>query len=382
MAKKTRAASLTIAFLSAGLACWATLHIRGCNRIHYRDNHLAFDVSPSGDRIVFTGAGNGERDLYTLNLKSYRVARLTDTSDYESDPAFSPDGATLAYVTGVAETGDRADHLFTRSLDGGTVQQLTNEDFNDQSPAFSPDGTEIVFLRADYYMTGGMVMWGTWGNPQIHIVRRDGTGLRQITDSRQLLHSPLLTAVRRRTPPSRTGFNEVRGYDMGSPQFAPDGKTLVFDIGDTPYGNRHDIASIDLSRNANNWSQGLHLLTNDGKSVIPTIAPDGMQIAFVSKRSTWGGEDRDGRLSELQFMKHNGSARKDIGAAMKHISVSSDRLKIWTRARFSPDGKYLYFLASRDGLWRMDANGRNLTQIADDTLFASPLSWQAQAPVN
>jgi Tol biopolymer transport system component len=377
--KRNRVARLTTAFLSVGLACYVILYVRGCNRLHARPGQLdlAFDVSPQGDQIVFTGAGNGKRDLYLLHLKSSRVTRLTNTPDYESDPAFSPDGRNLVYVVGVPESGDRADHLFIRSLDGTNIQQLTNEDFNDQSPAFSPDGTEIVFLRADQYITGGMVTWGTWWNPQIYIARSDGTQLRKITDSLQLFHSPLLTSLRQRTPPSPMGFNEIEGYDIGSPQFAPDGTTLVFDFRDSRYGHRQDIASINLSQNVNNWSWGLRMLTQDGHSVLPTVSPDGKQIVFISESSPWGGGGRYGRLSSLCLMQEDGSRRKPIVPTIKRNSNKSDRCMTWTRPKFSPDGKHLYFLANHDGLWRMDAIGHNLIQIADQTLFTKPTSWKA-----
>ena len=39
--------------------------------------YCAFDVSPDGKTIVFSGAGNGGKDLYLLDLTTSKVTRLT-----------------------------------------------------------------------------------------------------------------------------------------------------------------------------------------------------------------------------------------------------------------------------------------------------------------
>jgi Tol biopolymer transport system component len=150
----------------------------------------------------------------------------------------------------------------------------------------------------------------------------------------------------------------------------------VFDFGDTRYGHRHDLASIDLSQNAGNWSQGIRLLTIDGTSVLPTVSPDGKRITFISESSAWSG-GRYGRLSSLCFIKKDGTNRKSVVPVAKPDSLQAGQLMTWTRAKFSPDGKYLFFLADQAGLWRMDANGKNLIQIADQALFTKPLAWKA-----
>src|SRR5258706_7945819 len=56
-------------------------------------------ASPEGKRISFSSNRNGFWDLYLLDLTSGKTTQLTDTSDYESAPSWSPDGAFLAYET-------------------------------------------------------------------------------------------------------------------------------------------------------------------------------------------------------------------------------------------------------------------------------------------
>jgi TolB protein len=115
---------------------------------HYRptdQRDVRFGISRDGKTLVFSAAGEGGSDLYLLDLETLRVKRIAETTDYETDPKFSPDGKSIVYAAG--KPGDRADHVFVRSLDGGSVKQLTAGDLNDSSPTFSPDGSLIAFLR-------------------------------------------------------------------------------------------------------------------------------------------------------------------------------------------------------------------------------------------
>src|SRR5580658_2042159 len=77
-----------------------------------------------------------------------KPATLPDTAGVVAYPAFSPDGNRLVYSQrGV--TKDDTFHLFVRRLPSGSVQQSTQGTANDISPAWSPDGASIAFLRVE-----------------------------------------------------------------------------------------------------------------------------------------------------------------------------------------------------------------------------------------
>ena len=61
---------------------------------------------------------------------------------YVGDLALSPDGNRLAYY-GYAGSGNA--EIYTLNLSTKVVKRLTNADLNDLSPAWSPDGTRIAF---------------------------------------------------------------------------------------------------------------------------------------------------------------------------------------------------------------------------------------------
>lgn len=149
--------------------------LRGCMTEHSRShglNDVSFRMAPSGEWMVFSGEGNGGRDLYRFDFDYRRVTQLTDSRDYESAPVVSPDGNHIAFARGV--DGDRADHICILDLKTGKIKQLTSGDQNDTSPDFSPDGKQLIFTRETQYRWGGLASsWNEGGT--IWVMNADGT---------------------------------------------------------------------------------------------------------------------------------------------------------------------------------------------------------------
>jgi TolB protein len=75
-----------------------------------------------------------------------------------ADPAFSPDGRRLAYISardanGSLTYGDRrraANELYVAAADGRSPRRLTRtRDLNEARPTWSPGGTRIAFQRGE-----------------------------------------------------------------------------------------------------------------------------------------------------------------------------------------------------------------------------------------
>lgn len=122
--------------------------------------------SPDGRSILFTRVTDAfelsaeayvlsESDIYAVGLDGSHLQMLANEG---ADPAYSPDGETIAFVTDRDENGelcygDRcffAGELYLIAVDGTNQRRLTDTtDLNEADPAWSPDGERIAFTRGE-----------------------------------------------------------------------------------------------------------------------------------------------------------------------------------------------------------------------------------------
>jgi dipeptidyl aminopeptidase/acylaminoacyl peptidase len=137
--------------------------------------------SPDGTRIAFASNrteepdGNANSDLWIvsadLDEPTDRPMRVTSNEGSDGSPAWSPDGRTLTYTTGIRPDliWYATTHLAVISAEGGEPRLLTTElDRNIRSPRFSEDGEWIWFRLEDS------------GENHIARIRADGSALERI----------------------------------------------------------------------------------------------------------------------------------------------------------------------------------------------------------
>jgi Tol biopolymer transport system component len=104
------------------------------------------DITPSwsadGRRIVWAGKRYGTFDLYVLTLPS-RVTRLTRTRDADFSPEWSPDQRQIAF-TRTNRKGNA--EIYVLTLASRSLRRLTTNPADDSNPTWSPDGTTIAFV--------------------------------------------------------------------------------------------------------------------------------------------------------------------------------------------------------------------------------------------
>ena len=102
-------------------------------------------VSPDGRRVVFSSLNK----LWIMDLPFGKSQRLTDLAVGEFMPAWSPDGRYIAFVTWSRDGGE----LYRiAAAPGSRPEKLSRHTAYYAEPAYTPDGTKIVYLtgtRAD-----------------------------------------------------------------------------------------------------------------------------------------------------------------------------------------------------------------------------------------
>jgi Tol biopolymer transport system component len=132
--------------------------------------------SPDGAWIAFGSLRNNNSDIY---LMSARIGgderRLTTQRQVDGYACWSPDSSQLAFVSDRDGNWEIYVMLVPEpqaqvNAGGSNVRRLTRNDADDWDPDWSPDGTQIAFAsRRD-------------GNIEIYVVNADGSDLRRLTD--------------------------------------------------------------------------------------------------------------------------------------------------------------------------------------------------------
>lgn len=219
---------------------------------------------PDGTWLVAESDAQGFSDLVRLEVRDPGLGlapeqRLTQVRQGCFEPAVSPDGTQLAYVS--SEEGDP--EIYVRRMDGTDVRRLTTFYMEDVAPRWSPDGRWLAFLSNR-----------EGGRDRLFVVRPDGTDLRAVSGG------------------APTG-------EEREAQWSPDSQRLVF-VGRPREGkSRIWVASV---------AGGEPVPLTDGASVDdqPVWSPDGKHLAFVS--------DRGGNV-DLYLMRADGTGQTRLTTA-------------------------------------------------------------------
>jgi serine/threonine protein kinase/Tol biopolymer transport system component len=110
--------------------------------------------SPDGGTIAFSApaGGGGGRQVFTVEMDTQETTQLTgpgaegdgaSIGGVNRQPVFSPDGGAIVF----ASTADGNENLYTMNADGSDARALTSGPDDDSDAGFSLDGTRILFLR-------------------------------------------------------------------------------------------------------------------------------------------------------------------------------------------------------------------------------------------
>ena len=288
-------------------------------------------VPTGASRIAFTSNKGGYRAISVMDADGSNLTRLTPLGSYTNDPAWSPDGAKIAFSfnnriyvmdsDGSNQTG-LSDTISVIGTGDGVTGDVIVPAFGD-STAWSPDGSKIAFASNRH------------GNSGIFVMNSDGSNQTRLGD----------------TVPGVTGDVIVSGFG-NSPAWSPDGSKIAFRSSRLPGG----ISVINAD-----GSNETRLITGDNYD--PDWSPDGGKIVFQSYR--------DGQ-SEIYVMTSTGGNQTNLTR-----NIASDSSPAW-----SPDGSKIAFISNRDGnaeIYIMSGDGSNQTRVTKTPDSESYPDWSPGA---
>ena len=301
---------LTASLLAAMILAWAMAEPAAAT-FPGRPGKIAFSRSSAR-----TFPSNG--DIWT-ETRSGRQRRLTHTRRVdETDPVFSPNGRTIAYVR---RAGGNAD-IWVMRANGTRKRLLIGGSFDELQPSFYPSGRSLVFTNFD----GGR----SW---TVYSIRLNGSRvMRQVPNAT----FPVVTRNGRFLAYSAAGAGggiRIRDLRSGRTRRLTTGSAQQLDI--SPSGNRIVFTGQRPCRRGGRLRFGLlsvGLRTGDVSKlrlscrrefIMPAYSPNGRRIAFVHKKLARTGAGLGFRLG---IMRPGGAP---AGGAPRHRRGTNEIDPAW-----------------------------------------------------
>ncbi len=324
------------------------------------------DLSPDGKTLAYAlqskslPKGKAYEDLYVVATTGGEPRRLTFTEDAkETSPAWSPDGATLAFV---ADRGGE-DGLWLLPAAGGEARKLVTVATGISGPVWSPDGRLIAFASEVWPQCGAddacnkkLDGWRAKGPLTAHVadelLYRHWTSWSDGKVTHVLAVEVATGTLRDLTPGDREA--PVFSLSGGGYAFSPDGKELAYTRNPDPkealaWSTNSDVWVVPVDKGADGRQLPARNLTAANKAWDgdPVYSPDGKFIAY--RRQLQPGYESD-RFTLCVLDRATGATR-----------VLTEAFDNWvTSAKWMKDSRALVFEADVEGqtpLFRVPADG-------------------------
>lgn len=224
--------------------------------------------SPDGSRVAYVTDRDGNLELYLMNADGSNPQRLTNSTATEGAPSWTPDGGKIVYASNAAGAATGTFHIWIMNADGSGQRQLTQGASNDFQPAVSPDGKTVAFTSD---RDGG-------SNYNIYLMGVDGSNPHQFTKEPVPETSPVWLPdgglAYLLQEPGKTLTSRVMRANVGTgeaTQISPTGLAVSdFDISRT--GDLMAMVVTQFERGGR-VSQKLYLLPLNAAGAVPIEVP-------------------------------------------------------------------------------------------------------------
>ena len=222
--------------------------------------------SPDGSSIAYITDRDGNAEIYLMNADGSNPRRLTNTTAAENSPTWTPDGSKIVYASNAAEGTTAMFHLWIMNADGSNPRQLTQGLQSDFQPAVSPDGGTIAFTTdrdRDY---------------NIYLMGIDGSNQRQFTRAPAPETNPVWFADGQLSyllqEQGRTLTSRVMRATVSTGEATPISPQGLA-ISDFDVSKAADLMALVVTQfgRGGNVSQKLYLLPLNAAGAVPTEVP-------------------------------------------------------------------------------------------------------------
>lgn len=312
------------------------------------------------EQILFVSGQLNDAEIYR-QFPGQQPERLTFSDGRDLQPALSPDGTKMAYVSSI----NRVLEIAVLDFQSGKPQQLTFSPLLKRNlhPTWSPDGNRLAFSS------------DRDGDMDIYIMDADGKNAKNMTDDSRWDDSwphwsPVGQKVVFTTSPD-DGPYEVNFLDVQTgaqrkfttssffpsyPRWSPNGSQVAYVSGELP---EVPPATRAIWRVKPDGSELEALVTEGESNSNPKYSPDGEWLAFASER------DANTDIYALNL------ETKELNRLTTHPGRD-------TQPEWSPDGERIAFVSDRDGnpnVFTVTIDGRQVTNLTKSGMTENRPTW-------
>ncbi len=335
-------------------------------------------VSPDGSEIAFVSGG----DVWTAPAAGGEAHLLVSNPANESRPLYSPDGRRLAFISTRTGNGD----IYVLTLDTGDLKRLTFDDSNDQLDAWSADGRWLYFTSSSRDISGmndifrvsvdgGTPMQVTadsYTNEYFSAPSPDGGAIAftghgfGFSQWWRKGHSHIdeseVWLMRFGSKPSYEQVSEGGAKEVW-PMWSKDGRTIYY-VSDR--SGAQNVWARELGGRARQVTQ-----FRDGRVLWPSIGYDGRTIVFERNFQIWKMDTSNGRATAVSITRRGAPA----GPAVEHLRLTEAISEI----ALSPDGKKIAFVVRGEVFAASATDGGDAARVTFSPAEESQVAWSSDS---